>query len=111
MTTIDQLVSQLPEKTRDALLALPDYMQTGMAYYLAAGIEPGSFLTAVLCNDLRGACMRADTTNQRRLYDYVFFLYNYAPSTCWGSPEKVDAWIAHRGMQGPSETTEVSGHV
>ena len=30
---------------------------------------PGSFLSAVLCNDLRGACECADDTNRSRLFE------------------------------------------
>ena len=45
---------------------IPDYMRGGLRRYLAHGIEPGSFLSAVLRNDLIDACGRADDTNRHR---------------------------------------------
>lgn len=71
---------------------VPEYMHDGMILWLTEGIPPGSFLTAVLSNDLREACSRADETNRQHLYDYIFFLYNYAPSAAWGSEQNVVNW-------------------
>ena len=65
-----------------------------ISYYIEKGIPTGGFLRAVLENDLCGACGRADHDNQRALYDIVSFLYNYAPSDCWGSPKNVQEWLA-----------------
>ena len=79
---------------------IPTHMIGGMSRYLSRGILSGGFLTAMLCNDLRDACFRADDQNRLRLSDYVNFLYNYAPSESWGSPEKVDAWIDSGGLYG-----------
>jgi hypothetical protein len=72
---------------------VPSHMHGGLIRYLECGIEPGHFLYAVLSNDLRRAVERADLTNLHRLADYVKFLYNYAPSSSWGSPERVSDWI------------------
>lgn len=58
------------------------------------GAEPGQFLHAVLCNDLREALGRADPECGAALHAMVVYLYNEAPSRCWGSPEKVAAWAA-----------------
>lgn len=77
---------------------IPDYMIGGLRRYIENGIAPGHFLTAVLCNDLRGAIERGDDTNTAVLPNYIRFLYNYAPSECWGSPEKFKAWIAIGGL-------------
>jgi len=54
----------------------------------------GHFLTAVVCNDLKEAISRADEASRNHLYQIVFFFYNYAPSMCWGSPEKFKAWMS-----------------
>ena len=67
--------------------------------YVNQRIPTGSFLRAVICNDLMEACGRADDYNQSMIYLYVKYLYNEAPATCWGSPEKYDAWIAGRYTQ------------
>jgi hypothetical protein len=77
---------------------LPEYMREGFLAYLHLGRPVGHFLTAVLSNDLLEACNRGDEANKRALADYVFVLVNYAPSTAWGSAEKVAAW-AEAGRQ------------
>lgn len=79
---------------------LPEHMRDAMKRYIERGIPGGSFLNAVLCNDLMGALGRADEVNRERLLDYGNFLYNEAPATCYGSRENVSAWIAHGGMHG-----------
>jgi hypothetical protein len=71
-----------------------------MERYIMHGVEPGGFLRAVLENNLKEACMHADDENRYLLFDYVFFLYNEAPSTCWGSSQAVDHWIAIGGYEG-----------
>lgn len=75
---------------------LPEHMRDGMKLYLERGIEPGSFLEAVLSNDLRAACECADHINQRRLFDIVSWLYNEAPAGSWGSPENFNHWRARQ---------------
>lgn len=82
---------------------LPDYMQEGMQLWIERGILPGGFLTAVLRNDLMGALGRADSTNIDRLKDYGMFLYNEAPSDCFGSDEKVQKWEERGGLRGKQQ--------
>lgn len=72
---------------------IPEHMRDGIVRYIENGIEPGSFLTAVICNDLTQACACADSQNRRLLFEYIDFFYNYAPRSCWGSREKFDSWI------------------
>lgn len=83
---------------------IPAHMYGGMKRYILHGIPPGSFLTAVLSNDLMGALGKADEDNRVALHAYGMFLYNDAPSPCHGSPEKVRAWIAKGGMAGAQAT-------
>lgn len=61
--------------------------------WVEQGIEPGGFLRAVICNDLREATARADRFNRRKLFEYVEWLYNEAPSACWGSETRYNNWI------------------
>ena len=75
-------------------------MIDGVRNYLEKGRAPGDFLLAVITNDLKRACERADLHNQHLLYDWVFFFYNYAPLECWGNAEKVDAWMRDGGYIG-----------
>lgn len=81
-------------------MRIPDGMAPGLLRYIRYGIEPGAFLSAVLCNDLRGACERADSQNIKMLPAYVSYLYNEAPSLCWGSEEKFRSWIKKGGVVG-----------
>ena len=75
---------------------IPDHMHGGLMRYLVHGIQPGSFMLAVLSNDLQEACMRADDSNRYRLFDYVSWLYSYAPQGSWGSEDRVIEWMTHR---------------
>jgi hypothetical protein len=79
---------------------IPEHMHEGLLRYIEAGVPPGHFLEAVLCNDLKHACMRADAVNQQCLFDYIQFLYQYAPSIAWGSPQKYQEWIKRGGWTG-----------
>lgn len=78
---------------------IPDHMVEGLDLWIEQGILPGSFLTAVLCNDLMDACGRADELNILNLPAYCAYLYNEAPSTCFGSPEKVRAWVERKASE------------
>tara|TARA_R110000751_G_scaffold174849_1_gene281150 strand:- start:157 stop:462 length:306 start_codon:yes stop_codon:yes gene_type:complete len=62
--------------------------------YIESGVEPGGFLTAVLENRLHESLMRADANNLRHIKEIISWVYWYAPSDCWGSPEEVDEWLA-----------------
>lgn len=81
-------------------LNLPALMVGGVMRYIMDGITPGSFLLAVVSNDLREACARADPDNAARLVDYVFFLHNYAPPQCFGNPDRACDWIEAGGLNG-----------
>lgn len=73
---------------------LPAHMRGGMQRWIEHGHAsmPGSFLSAVLSNDLMEALSRADIENARSLPQYATYLFNYAPWDCYGSPEKFKAW-------------------
>ena len=79
---------------------LPEHMRDGFRLYIEKGVPGGSFMTAVLSNDLRGAFGRADEINRARMFDTVAFLVNEAPIGCHGSPERVRDWIKAGGLQG-----------
>jgi hypothetical protein len=74
-------------------MVIPATMMPGIYRYIEHGILPGQFWQAVLRNDLRTACEMADNYNSRIVPAFIRFLYNGAPSACWGSPEKVEAWV------------------
>lgn len=82
---------------------IPQHMVDGMVRYLVKGIPPGSFLTAVLCNDLMGAMRKADDVNIHALPSYARFLMNGAPIGAFGSEENVSDWISSGGLAGLSK--------
>lgn len=77
---------------------IPDYMHDGLALYILHGYIPGDFLTALLSNDFFKAARHADTNNFQALQAYLMFLYNDAPSGCFGSEENVVAWHDQHGL-------------
>lgn len=82
---------------------IPERMHGGIRRFLHDGVLPGSFLRAVLENDLVGATGQADDENRELLWDYALMLYNAFPARsvgCWGSREAVDDWCALGGLNG-----------
>lgn len=67
--------------------------------YVNEGYPPGDFLYAVLTNNLKEAFGRADSNNREYMFQIVSFLWNHVPSGCWGSPEKVKAWLDFKRQQ------------
>ena len=68
-------------------------MMGGITRYIQDGIEPGHFLCAVIIGDLFEAVARADKENLLNLRAFTGYFWNEAPSGCFGSQEKMDAWI------------------
>ena len=54
---------------------------------------PGGFVRAVLENNLTQAYGYADAENFASLKEIVKYCYWEIPGDCWGSPEKVRAWL------------------
>lgn len=74
---------------------VPEHLHDGLLRYLRFGVVPGSFLQAVLRNDLKDACFRAgDGRTALSLHAIVMVLANYAAAESWGSEENYDAWVA-----------------
>jgi hypothetical protein len=86
---------------RFAYHKIGSYTKRALLFYLLERErpDPGDFLEAVLCNNLKEAVGRADDTNLPALPSLVGWLYNFAPSSAWGSPEKVTSWL--RGTTTP----------
>lgn len=73
---------------------IPGHMKESIERYAKDHHCVGGFLQAVLENDLKEACGRADEGNQKLLFEYCRLLYNEVPSACWGSPDKVKEWLS-----------------
>ena len=72
---------------------IPENLKVSLDRYANSHIQVGSFLTAVLSNDLMGAFAKADPDSIPALHDIVGYCYNELPGACWGSPERVRAWL------------------
>lgn len=72
---------------------IPEYMEASIRAYCVEHLRPGSFLEAVISNDLKKAVECADENNIRILHVYVSFFYNYTPADCWGSADKFNNWL------------------
>lgn len=90
------------EKYRKGLHLVPEHMRDSILMWIETPVAPrmlGSFLYAVLCNDLVGAFACADDENARGMRGWVEYLTNYAPRGCYGSVEAVKAWHASGGLR------------
>lgn len=74
--------------------AVPQHTIEALERYVFHGLEPGSFLMAVLCNDLAGAVGRADPWNRRAIPEIVEFVYNRLPGNSWGNLAIVQRFIS-----------------
>ena len=88
---------------------IPVPLHDGLVRYLVDGIKPGSFLTAVLENNLLDAVTRANPeAHFQSLPTLLRFLANHVPTTAWGSRAAVVAWSsARRKRRDPANVTRV----
>lgn len=82
-----------PDYDRLAAFAAPR-MVTAVRGYIENGRPCDDFLTAMICNDLRGAVLHADQNNLANLRHWVTWFRTEAPGMCWGSREAMDRWQA-----------------
>lgn len=68
---------------------IPKVIKDSLDRYVNEGIMPGSFLRAVLANDLASAVFNADSNNLAALKDIMLYIYNEVPSDAWGSTATV----------------------
>jgi len=78
---------------------IPDHCRHSLAEYIINHKPVGSFLGYLLYNNLMETFAAADHINISAVRNYVMFLYNAAPSVCWGSPERVNDWLKKRKEQ------------
>ena len=80
------------------LSKIPEYMHEAIQEYVDHGRPIGSFLRAILCNNLVDAAAHADINNKLCLFEYASLLYNEIPGAAWGDKETVDRWVKAGGM-------------
>lgn len=88
--TNDEIMAMI----EDGKHLVPDHMWGGVKRFFVNRIPPGHFLMALFSNDLMGAFGRADDGNAANMRRYCQFLYNYAPTGSYGSPENVRDWLS-----------------
>lgn len=72
---------------------IPAQTKQSLQDYIERGTPVGSFLHAVLSNDLAGAVFKADKANKAWLTEIVGWVAYHAPEASWGSEAKVIRWI------------------
>ena len=66
--------------------------------YVEEGVPTGSFLEALLSNQLMQTFSRADMWNSILIKDIVNVVYNYVPEDAHGSPENYRQWVKQKGL-------------
>jgi hypothetical protein len=79
---------------------LPQHMREGAIGYVLYGWAPGSFLRAVLRNNLIDAAANADDVNKYALHMWAVFMYNAVPGIARGSEEAINEWHKKGGLIG-----------
>jgi hypothetical protein len=88
------LANQVANYARNPTYGLiPERIVVSLLWYANGHCPTGSFLRAVLENDLVEAVGRADEECCLALPAIVKFVYSELPGTCWHSPAKVKAWL------------------
>lgn len=75
---------------------VPENLRPGLQRFIESGIPVGSFLDAVLRNDLTNAVLRADPITFQHLPTVVRWLHNFAPANCHGNENHVVGWMDAR---------------
>lgn len=71
---------------------LPPHIREGVKLWLEHGITPGSFLRALIRNDLFQAVLRADDINRIELPHIVQWFISHAPVGSYGSDKVFSQW-------------------
>jgi hypothetical protein len=79
---------------------IPTRIKEAIDLHVTHGQSCGSFVSAVLLNDLKDSIGMADEECLANIRDIVGYCYNKLPSCCWGSKEKVRVWREHQGFEG-----------
>ena len=86
--------------SEDCMTYMPEDTKAQIDLYVSHGVPLGSFLHAVMCNDLMQAMAYADERNRACMHGICSYVYNEVPAMCHGSVERYDAWVAKGGANG-----------
>lgn len=87
-------------RLQQGLAIVPHQFRGGVQLWVLAALRPGSFLCAVLANDLAAAVAYAGPGALEALPDIVHCLKHYCPAECWGAPVNVERWRELGGLDG-----------
>ena len=82
---------------------IPENLEHSLYQYATKGVPTGGFLQKCLENNLMIAVGSADHRSLEGLKEICMYIYNEVPSPCWGSVEKVHAWLSN-------DWSEARGH-
>lgn len=87
---------RLPDDNEALAVRVPQHLLAALRRYAINHEPTGSFLHAVLANDLMRAVAHADEYSTAALSAIVAYVFNCLPMACWGSPENVREWLSIR---------------
>ncbi len=87
-------------------MVIPADMLEGFKRWAEQGVPPGDFLCALLRNDFKEACGRADDNNARILPAYAVYMENELPAQSQGSPERFRQWATQHRLAAAFTTGE-----
>jgi hypothetical protein len=90
----------------DGTFALDYTLMEALMVYLDYGLDPGSGGRAVLLLDVEKARARMHELSRYTASDMVECVRRYFPKDAVGSQEKIEAWLANRGIFGPNMEDE-----
>lgn len=73
---------------------IPENIKAGIDRFAELRVMPGSFVRAVLENNLLDAVCNADPQSLAWLKEIVQYVHWEVPGAAHGTPEKVKAWVA-----------------
>ena len=76
------------------------YFKNQLVDYVCTGNVSGSFMSALLTNNLYEAVHKADDTNKLQLVQLVDWIFNHLPVGSYGTFAEVRRWSNHQGLQG-----------
>lgn len=80
------------------------YFQDQIVDYICHGRVSGGFMFALMSGNLYKAIQKADSTNKLQLVQLAEWIYSHAPTGCYGSSDRVNAWAESNGLEGNAGT-------
>lgn len=72
---------------------IPEHTKESLMNYFNNCYDPGSFVKAVLVNDLYAAASRSDHINRPEIANIAMWVINNAPYGSYGDHETVKEWL------------------